>query len=109
MSSPVVRAKPKIPGLSLRDPSDPMISQLAASSQSILGDELDAYLLGNVSVLLAGCPQAGRIILLTCYRWSNRNPIFTVAMVKDRTSQTIQSIITSVCVPREPTPCSPCD
>ena len=44
-------------GLSLRNPSDPMISQLAASAQSLLGDELDAYLLGNVSVQVTDHPK----------------------------------------------------
>ncbi|KAF9647203.1 hypothetical protein BDM02DRAFT_3117459 [Thelephora ganbajun] len=40
-------------GLSLRNPSDPMIPQLAAAAQSILGDVLDAYLLGNEPDLYA--------------------------------------------------------
>ena len=55
----VVCAKTKISGLSLQNPSDPMISQLAASSQSTLGDELDAWLLGNVSASVADCSQVG--------------------------------------------------
>lgn len=37
-------------GLSLRNPSNPMITELAAAAQSILGDVLDAYLLGNVGL-----------------------------------------------------------
>lgn len=46
----IARKKQNKTGLSLRTPTNPMISKLAASAQSILGDELDAYLLGNVRV-----------------------------------------------------------
>jgi len=36
-------------GLSLGNPDDPMIADLAVAAHQILGDELDALLLGNVS------------------------------------------------------------
>lgn len=70
-----------------------MISQLAASAQSILGDELDAYLLGNVSarvVLIRGT------IFDAPLGDQNRNPISTLVMANDRTSPTTQLTTTSV-------------
>lgn len=57
-----------VPGLSLRDPDDPTISQLAATAQTILGDELDAYLLGNVSF-----PAARILLFLMRYQTGTRS------------------------------------
>lgn len=37
-----------------------MITKLAASAQSILGDVLDAYLLGNVGAHVVNHPRGGR-------------------------------------------------
>jgi len=85
-------------GLSLRNSSDPMITKLAAAAQSILGDKLDAYLLGNVGLQQSTIPD-GRYFFSVAARRSNRNQISTLAMVKDQTSPTTQLITTSVCVP----------
>ena len=41
-----------------------MITKLAATAQSILGDELDAYLLGNVGLQRSTVPDGGISFLI---------------------------------------------
>ena len=91
-------ARDRPPGLSLRQPNNTNIPLLAGDATKALGDDLDAFLLGNVSVAVAWfCPRRSSVHPVRVSPES-RNPICIPGTGSAQTCKTTPSRTMLGCV-----------